>query len=180
MAATRKHRVRDRNRGDRARSSEDTAGEAQHEVAVLKGVLVAMDFTPEAEKAFDFAIKLLQNHRQAHLFLLHAVTPHMIAGSETAPDSIMVNMQMQEERVKEAKERMEEKVDFARSHGISRAKGLVVVSDPVHAILDAAEDMKVDLILLGNRRRGYRRGIIFGSVSERVAADSPSSVLIVR
>lgn len=154
--------------------------QSDQQVSVLKGVLVAVDFTSESEKALDFAIKLLQNQRQANLYLIHAVNPHIVAGSETSPESIVINMQIQEERLDEAKAKMQEKLDYAHSHGIAKVKGLVVVSDPVHAILDAAEQMKVDLILLGNRRRGYRRGIIFGSVSERVAADSPTSVLVVR
>lgn len=150
------------------------------EVAALKGVLVAMDFTPESQKALDFAVKLLQNHRQAHLYMIHAVTTHTLPGSEVSPDSLLLNMQVQEESMKEAKSKMEEKVEYARSHGIAKPKGLVVVSDPVSAIVNTAEELKADLIVLGNRRRGYARGIIFGSVSERVAADSPMSVLIVR
>ena len=150
------------------------------EIQLLKELLVAMDFTPESDKAFDFAIKLLQNNRQAQLYILHAVTTHVMATSETAPDALLINMQIQDKLVKEAKERMEEKVNYAKAHGVSRVKGIVVVSDPVRAILQAAKDIKADMILLGNRRRGYTRGILFGSVSARVAADSPASVLIVR
>lgn len=150
------------------------------QVPVLRGVLVALDFTPESEKALDFAVKLLQNNRRSHLFMLHVVSALVLPAMEAAPDSLLMNMQVQDERVKDAKARMEEKVNYARAHGISRAKGLVVVSDPVRAIVDTAQELDADLIVLGNRRRGYRRGIIFGSVSERVAADSPASVLIVR
>lgn len=149
-------------------------------VAALKGVLVAVDFAPESEKALKFAISLLQNQREVQLYLIHAVGTHVLTGSEMSPDSLLLNMQIQDEHVREAKYAMQQKVAFAKAHGIPKVKGLVVVSDPVHAIIDTAEQMKVDLILLGNRRRGYRRGIIFGSVSERVAADSPTSVLIVR
>lgn len=179
MATAVKHRG---GRPKRAAAAAPKQAEASsHEaVPVLKGVLVAVDFTPPSDKAFDFAVKLLQNQRQAHLYLINVVTPHIIAGSESAPDALLMNMQIQEDEVNSAKVKMEEKVSFAREHGISKAMGVVVVSDPVHAILDKAEELKVDLILLGNRRRGYARGIIFGSVSERVAAESPMSVLIVR
>ena len=41
-------------------------------------------------------------------------------------------------------------------------------------------EIKPDLVVMGNRRPGYKKGIFLGSVSSRVAADSPTSVLIVR
>ncbi len=179
MAATRTGRKKVAAAPGRVRNSSSPAP-GTTAVAALKGVLVAVDFAPASEKAFRFAVSLLQNQREVQLYLIHAVGAHVLPGSEMSPDSLLLNMQIQDEHVKEAKSAMRQKVAFAKAHKIPKVKGLVVVSDPVHAIIDTAKQMKADLILLGNRRRGYRRGIIFGSVSERVAADSPTSVLIVR
>ena len=55
-----------------------------------------------------------------------------------------------------------------------------VLGNPVDEILRNINEEKPDLVVMGNKKHGFRRGIFTGSVSERVSADSPVSVLIVR
>ena len=51
--------------------------------------------------------------------------------------------------------------------------------DPANEIIAAAQEMKTDLIIMGNRGRGQLGGLILGSVSERVLHGSNTPVLIV-
>lgn len=61
-----------------------------------------------------------------------------------------------------------------------RATGKVLSGKPVEAILEEAQKWAADLIVLGSHgRRGFKR-FLLGSVSEAVAMNAPSSVVVVR
>ena len=47
-------------------------------------------------------------------------------------------------------------------------------------ILKLIDSYKPDMVIMGNRKLGFKKGILLGSVSARVSASSPVSVLIVR
>ncbi len=57
---------------------------------------------------------------------------------------------------------------------------LVKSGDPREVIVDAAKDLKAEVIVMGTHgRRGLSRAII-GSVAESVVRTAPCSVLVVR
>jgi len=51
---------------------------------------------------------------------------------------------------------------------------------PAEAILSVAETRKADLIVLGTRGMGSVKGLLVGSVSNKVAHQGPCTVMIVR
>jgi len=53
------------------------------------------------------------------------------------------------------------------------------VGDPSSEIVEAAQAFGADLVVVGSRGRGAIRGLVLGSVSRRVAATAPCSVLVV-
>ena len=55
----------------------------------------------------------------------------------------------------------------------------LVADDPATAILEIAEKVDADLIIVGSRGLGTMRRFIRGSVSVRVATHAPTSVMIV-
>ena len=67
-----------------------------------------------------------------------------------------------------------------QNSGVNNVRGLVVIGDPAFMIVQESDKSGASLIVLGTRKHGFKRGIILGSVSERVSANSPVSVLIVR
>jgi len=52
--------------------------------------------------------------------------------------------------------------------------------DPADAILDVAEEMKSDLIIVGNKGMTGARRFLLGSVPNKVSHHAPCSVMIVR
>lgn len=56
----------------------------------------------------------------------------------------------------------------------------VAEGDPASVILDAAEQLKVDLIVVGSHGRTGLARFFLGSVSSRVASHAPCSVLIIK
>jgi nucleotide-binding universal stress UspA family protein len=59
-------------------------------------------------------------------------------------------------------------------------EGHVVPDDPAVAILDVAQREGADLVVVGSRGLGGMKRFLRGSVSARVAAHAPMSVLIVQ
>lgn len=77
-------------------------------------------------------------------------------------------------------EKERQHVALARLHarGVD-CTGHVVPDDPATAILDVARREAADLVVVGSRGLGRMRRFVRGSVSARVAAHAPMSVLIV-
>ena len=66
-----------------------------------------------------------------------------------------------------------------------RAAGLEVElhareGDPADAILDVAEEMKADLIVVGNKGMTGAKRFLLGSVPNKISHHAPCSVLIIR
>jgi len=146
----------------------------------LSSVLVAIDSSKKSVKALEMAFRLLQGNRDARLYILNAVNPVLLRVSGDAPQTGIMVVEKQEDEMNEARKLIQRAVAHAKANGILNVEGMVREQDPVRAIVEAADKLKPDLIVLGNRGRSFRRGIFFGSVSQRVAADSPVSVLIVK
>ena len=67
----------------------------------------------------------------------------------------------------------------------ARKEGLEVEAharegDPADAILDVAEEMKADLIVVGNKGMTGARRFLLGSVPNKVSHHAPCSVIIIR
>ena len=59
-------------------------------------------------------------------------------------------------------------------------EGKVMMGKPIENILKIIDNYTPDLVVMGSRGLGFKKGIFLGSVSARVSASSPVSVLIVR
>jgi nucleotide-binding universal stress UspA family protein len=59
------------------------------------------------------------------------------------------------------------------------AEAIVRTGYPGREIVETARTMSADLVVLGSRGRGGVKGLLLGSVSRRVAATAPCSVLVV-
>jgi nucleotide-binding universal stress UspA family protein len=70
--------------------------------------------------------------------------------------------------------------DYSVSNGVMNVKTYLKQGDPAREILELAKSINPDLIVIGNRKRGFLRGVFLGSVSQRVAANSECAVLVVK
>jgi nucleotide-binding universal stress UspA family protein len=71
-------------------------------------------------------------------------------------------------------------VSRARDQGVPRARSLLREGDPARAILAAARDEAVDLVVMGRRGVGDLAGLLLGSVSHKVAHLADCACLTVR
>ena len=134
-------------------------------------ILCPTDFSLTAARAFEYAADLARAY-DARLVVMHAFFPAVL-GERTAaylPDE-----------VKALRAAARKQLDELRpADPPVRVERLLREAPDVPAILDAAAELKADLIVMGTHgRTGFRR-LVLGSVTEEVLRQAPCPVLTVR
>ena len=147
-------------------------------VEAIKRILCATDFSKESEKAIEFAASMALGIKDSELILINVIKPIPAFSGDLTEESQIVDSENDIKRNSE--EKMMSHIRDIQNSGVNNVRGLVVIGDPAFMIVQEADKSGASLIVLGTRKHGFKRGIILGSVSERVSANSPVSVLIVR
>ena len=142
------------------------------------GIAAAVDFSPASELAARYAADLARA-RKAPLHVIHVleVLPPIIPGTETFfADDL--------ERAI-AKDRRREKAQLAalvRRLSTGRVKVSAVWREghPATEIVKTAEELGVEVILMGTRRRSELEKAVLGSVATEVVRRAPCPVFTVR
>ncbi|MDO8434245.1 MAG: universal stress protein [Candidatus Binatus sp.] len=133
-------------------------------------ILCPIDFAEHSMAALEVALKLArQNDASLHLLNV-APFPANKDGFQHGPKLPFpcVETERWEQLARIARERIPPPM---------RYDTLVMAGDPAQQVLDAARDLRADLIVMGTHgRRGLSR-LIMGSVAERVVRESPIPVL---
>ncbi|MEM0127496.1 MAG: universal stress protein [Thermoplasmatales archaeon] len=146
----------------------------------ISKIIVAIDGTKPSMRALDMGISLakLGSNIELNIVMVIPYPVQYVTGENPTGDLTIV------ERLATLKERGETILnhakDYAISNGVMNVKIYLKQGDPAKEILELADLMKPDMIVIGNRRRGFLRGVFFGSVSQRVAANSKCAVLVVK
>ena len=135
-------------------------------------VLVAIDGSPESELALTHGLGV------AHAFNARL---HLIAVAPEPPALIGPSAGVTREQLAEDIEREMDGVLRAAREQLPDDVSVdtrMLVGDPAEQILRAAQDARVDLIIMGTRGRG-RIGSLLGSVSQAVLHRAEATVLVV-
>lgn len=140
-------------------------------------ILIALDGSPSARHALDFAVELLADRKTA-VRLVHIIPEHLIYGKAgTAPVELY---DMPKERAA-SKELLEQSEQHLRDAGVGPdIEKQLGVGDPADLILTAAKEMNADLIVLGSRGLNTAQRFLIGSVSNKVATHAHCAVMVVR
>ncbi len=140
---------------------------------MYSSIVVGTDGSDRAEIAFRDALSLarLSGAKLHVVYVVHSAVP---AGFSNSYQS-----QIALDSARDEAERVREKVlAEAESEGVS-AEVHNPGGDPANGILDVAEAVAADLIVVGNRGMTGAKRFVLGSVPNAVAHHSPCSVLIV-
>ena len=142
-----------------------------HSGGQFRRVLFATDFTKEGQAAAPYAISMAQEH-QASLLLLHVIRdPDFKARKKTAEDSVANVMHQLYELVP------------AEAELWCRPKATVRFGNPAERIVEAAEELDADLIVMGVRDAAGHIGAathLERATAHKVVAHAPCPVLTVR
>ncbi len=133
---------------------------------MMKEIVVATDLSPRTARAVERAA-MLAKEQGAHLTVVSAVD-----------DALPADM------ARDMAERAKAKIDhqlqvLAQKNGF-KATSHIVFGRHFEAILDAANDARADLLVLGRHRKGHVRELFRGSTGERVIRYGRLPVLLVR
>jgi nucleotide-binding universal stress UspA family protein len=146
---------------------------------MYKSIVVGTDGSETASKAVSTAADLAAA-ASSELLIVSAYRPV----SEERLRSERTDAPKDMAYVVNAREDVEHLLGVARklaeSRGATSVTTRAVDSDPTEALLDVAEALKADLIVVGSQGMTGAKRFLLGSVPNRVAHHTPCDVLIVK
>jgi nucleotide-binding universal stress UspA family protein len=141
-------------------------------------ILVPVDFSPHAERAFHYA-KTLAHRLGATLALLHVVEDPFVTGA-WSPEVYVPNVpELLENLISGAERQLATLKESSAALGLT-AETAVITGRPANAIVEHAKDGGFDLIVMGTHGRTGLSHVVMGSVAERVVRKAPCPVLTMR
>ena len=142
----------------------------------IKKILAPTDFSTHAEHALEYAGELAKNLK-AKVYVLHVAEYSNVGGDPDASELLIPNYIPELER--KGKEHLEQITLRLRQGGVD-AHSVFVAGRAYQDILRMAQEIKIDLIVLGTHgRTGFSR-LFFGSTAEKVVRLCPCPVLTVK
>ena len=141
----------------------------------LQKILVATDFSSFSEQALEFALVLAEKFL-AKLYVVHLWELPMTGSllpPEPYPESVLTEEQ------KAGEEHLTKVTNELRASAFD-AEPVFVFGKPYLAIVKAAADLDVDLIVLGSHGRSGISHLLLGSVAEKVVRLAPCPVFTVK
>ncbi|SFK23395.1 Nucleotide-binding universal stress protein, UspA family [Marinilactibacillus piezotolerans] len=139
-----------------------------------KRILVAVDGSQEAEKAFRKAVEVAKRNN-ASLVLAHVIDTRAYQSFSTFDGSLADNAR------EEAKNILEEYKEYAKKEGLSEVEVVLEFGSPKVIIAkQIPESENIDLIMLGATGLNAVERIFVGSVSEYVIRHARCDVMVVR
>jgi nucleotide-binding universal stress UspA family protein len=138
----------------------------------LHKIMVPLDGSAIAEAALDTAVELVSLKPGAVLVLMRSADAPPFPGSEP---------RVQQDRViREAEDYLGQVAARLEERGVERVQTTVWYGPAAPAIVEAAENETVDLIVMSSHGRSGFRRLILGSVAECVLRGTTTPILLVR
>ena len=144
----------------------------------IRRILVPIDFSETSSRALDLALEL-GGPLRAEMVLLHVIEPLQLASAPElyapAPGPMMEVLAEQERLAHEELAKIAKRVR-AKRIGVH---SLVVSGTPYDRIVEAADHLRVDLVVMGTQGRTGLSHLLVGSVAEKVVRLATCPVLTV-
>jgi nucleotide-binding universal stress UspA family protein len=138
----------------------------------IRNVLVATDFSEPARVGIEWAARVARD-RAARLHVVHVVSPPMPVADFTTPP-ITLDRELRDA----AGQRLDALLEEAPLAGLD-AHAVLRDGTPSIAVLDVAEEVDADLLVVGTRGLTGFRHLLLGSTAERIVQRAKMPVLSV-
>lgn len=143
-------------------------------MAIYENILLAVDFNPGDDDPITLRAMGIAECTKGKLSVIHVIEYPYNYG---APYEIPTMIEWQEEIEKSAKKQL---VEFGAKLGIPPERQHLQVGVPKNIILDVAEKIQADLIILGSHGRHGLNLLLLGSTANGVLHGAKCDVLAVR
>ena len=138
----------------------------------IRTILHPTDFSPESAAAFEIACSLARDY-QAKLLVVHVMEPPPAIPSEMG----LATLPLDDSVAVAAKDELDK---LRRKTGALAIGTRLVEGVPAVEIVDVAQEVHADLIVMGTHGRGALKRLFLGSVAESVLRKAPCPVLTVK
>ena len=145
-------------------------GEKECALVKHQNILVATDGSPHSVAALDQAMSFADSCNST-LYIIHAI--------DTNPEFLALSPALQDKLETEGTQILAEAKDKATKAGIRCETIFDKSQQPYKAIVRAAKNKKIDLIVLGSHGKNALTKLIMGSVTRQVIGHAPCAVLVV-
>lgn len=135
---------------------------------VYKNVLLASELSPVGEFVARKAVNIAKSS-DANLSVVHAIQPIITY----AP--VYFTPEIQEDMMEEAREKL---AAISEKFNIKKDHQFVVLGHPKEAILDLANEIKADLIVVGSHHHSWFSPLL-GSTAHNIIAQAECDVLVI-
>ena len=141
----------------------------------MEKILIAIDGSPASDEAVEFGVELAAEQNAAVIFV------HVVRLLDIVPMTCfgMAAGARPHEVTEEEKQPLVEAKAAAEHQGV-HATAKLLIGDAVDEIVACADNLDVDLIVIGSRGHGDLTSALLGSVSRGVVSESKRPVVIVR
>ena len=141
----------------------------------MEKILIAIDGSPASDEAVEFGVELAAEQNAAVIFV------HVVRLLDIVPMTCfgMAAGARPHEVTEEEKQPLVEAKAAAEHQGV-HATAKLLIGDAVDEIVACADNLDVDLIVIGSRGHGELTSALLGSVSRGVVSESKRPVVIVR
>lgn len=156
----------------------------------MKNILVAVDFSEGSERLVDQAIEL-GRELQGKLYVVHVTSDSLQAAYAStqfydvaseyigAPSGdIELARDLCAEEYKREHRALLNISARMRKNGVT-AQAVLLKGDAAELILDKAQDLEIDLIMMGSHGHGLLRKMLVGSVTEAILRKAACGVLVI-
>jgi nucleotide-binding universal stress UspA family protein len=145
---------------------------------VFRSIVVGTDGSDTAQKAVDAAVELARLSG-AQLEIVSAYEPVSRARLRDEKRQVPADLQWMVNPREEVDATLADAAERVAESGVE-PRTYAREGDPADAILDVAEELGSDLIVVGNKGMTGAKRFLLGSVPNKVSHHAPCSVLIIR
>jgi len=146
---------------------------------MFTSIVVGTDGSDTAKKAVGHAVGLAAQ-LGARLEIVSAYEPVSEQRLREEKQQVPGDLQWMITPREDVDATLEAAAENAREQGVAEVRIHARQGDPADAILDVAEELDADLIVVGNKGMTGAKRFLLGSVPNKVSHHAPCSVLIVR
>jgi nucleotide-binding universal stress UspA family protein len=145
-----------------------------------KKILVAIDGSPQSDKAAEEAVRLAAGNQSQFKSRIYALLVLPNAPTSTYTDFVPAAPMTETNKWDELRKRIFYVIEKCAAEHDIPLEMIVEYGDPVDKIITIAKREEIDVIVIGSSGKGFIQRRIKGSVSHKVASNAACSVFIVR